>query len=328
MSALRRRLLLAAPGLALASIARAQGRPVTLLVPFPPGGPTDAVARLVAEVMSRVLAPTGTPAVVVENVSGAGGTIGTARVAAARPDGTTLLVHHLGHAASATLYRKLSYDPETSFSAIGLINQVPLVVCSRPDFPAANLGDVLALIRVRGLEITIANSGLGGTDHLGGMLLQREAGAMATAVSFRGSAPELTEVIAGRVDLFVGQTTSTVEHIRAGRLKAHAITSNERSTFDGLQDIPSVSEEFHPGLRMRIWQGMLAPRNTPAEEVDRLARALRMALRDQKLLSRFQALATEAVPLDQATPAYFSKLLGDDIVRWRPIITAAGQYAD
>ena len=330
----RRPLLLAAPALLLAhplarrAAAQMPDRTITVVVPYPAGGPTDAVARLAAEAMARDLAPDGVPGVVVENVSGAGGTIGSARVANARPDGSTLLMHHLGHAASATLYRKLPYDVEASFAPLGLINDVPLLVCARADFPAKDLRELMAMMRTRGLEITAANSGLGGTDHLGGMLLQREAGAQITTVSFRGSAPATTEVIAGRVDLFFGQTTSTVAHIRAGRMKPYAITSPTRSRFEGLEQVPTVLEQGAPGLLMRIWQGMLAPKGTPEAVQQRLSRAIQAALRDEKLLSRFRDLATEAVPQDQATPAFFTRQLAEDVARWRPIITAAGQYAD
>ena len=328
----RRPLLLAAPALLLAhplarrAAAQMPDRTITVVVPYPAGGPTDAVARLAAEAMARDLAPDGVPGVVVENVSGAGGTIGSARVANARPDGSTLLMHHLGH--GATLYRKLPYDVEASFAPLGLINDVPLLVCARADFPAKDLRELMAMMRTRGLEITAANSGLGGTDHLGGMLLQREAGAQITTVSFRGSAPATTEVIAGRVDLFFGQTTSTVAHIRAGRMKPYAITSPTRSRFEGLEQVPTVLEQGAPGLLMRIWQGMLAPKGTPEAVQQRLSRAIQAALRDEKLLSRFRDLATEAVPQDQATPAFFTRQLAEDVARWRPIITAAGQYAD
>jgi tripartite-type tricarboxylate transporter receptor subunit TctC len=327
----RRSLLLATPALLLGSSTLAEGlpgRPITIIVPYPAGGPADAVARLVAEVMARDLAPEGVPGVVVENVSGAGGTIGTARVAQARPDSTTLLIHHLGHAASATLYRKLPYDVEASFAPIGLINDVPMVICSRPGFPAKDLNELIAMMKARGTEMTMANSGLGGTDHLGGMLLQREAGTQITAVSFRGSAPATTEVIAGRIDLFFGQTTSTVAHIRAGRMKAYALTAPQRSPFEGLAEVPTVVEQGHPGLLMRIWQGILAPKGTPEAAQQRLSRSIQVALRDEKLLARFHELATEAVPQDQATPAYFTGVLAEDVARWRPIIQAAGQYAD
>jgi tripartite-type tricarboxylate transporter receptor subunit TctC len=186
----------------------------------------------------------------------------------------------------------------------------------------------MAMVKARGSEITAANSGLGGTDHLGGMLLQREAGAAVTAVSFRGSAPATTEVIAGRIDLFFGQTTSTVAHIRAGRMKPYAITSTTRSRFEGLTEVPTVVEQGFPGLLMRIWQGLLAPKGTPEAVQQRLARAVQAALRDEKLLGRFRDLATEAVPQDQATPAYFTRQLAEDVARWRPLIQAAGQYAD
>ncbi len=328
---LRRHLLLAAPVVLSGRRAFGQSlsdRGITIVVPYPAGGPTDAVARLTAEAMARDLAPEGVPSVVVENVSGAGGTIGSGRVANARPDGTTLLVHHLGHAASATLYRRLPYDVETSFAPIALLNDVPLLVCARADFPARDLRELMAMMKARGLEITAANSGLGGTDHLGGMLLQREAGAQITTVSFRGSAPATTEVIAGRIDLFFGQTTSVVGHVRAGRMKAYAITSPTRSRFEGLTEVPTVLEQGAPGLLMRIWQGILAPKGTPDAVQQRLARAAQAALRDEKLLGRFRDLATEAVPQEQASPAYFTRLLGEDVARWRPIIQAAGQYAD
>ncbi len=321
---LSRRAALAAP-FALAAPALAQqgfpNRAVTLTVPFAAGGPTDVITRLVAEGMAANL---GQP-VVVENVTGAGGTIAAQRVAQARPDGHTLLSHHIGHASSATLYRRLPYDVQTSFAPLGIISDAAMTLVARPDFPATDLAGFVAEIRKQGDKLNLAHSGLGAANHLCGMLLQHAAGTQLTTVVYRGSAPAITELVAGRVDVFCDQATNTVSFIRENRIKAYAVTSPDR--VPGL-DLPTTVEAGQPSIAMTTWHGLYAPASTPPEIQERLATAIRFALHQDRLRQRFAELVTEPGSDERATPAYHRRFLAEEVARWRPIIQAAGQYAD
>ncbi len=322
---MHRRTLLAAGALLLAvpvpAPAQEINRAVTITVPFAAGGPTDVISRLVAEGMGRNL---GVP-VVVENVTGAGGTIAAARVAQARPDGTTLLMHHIGHATTATLYRKLSYDVERSFAPLGLVSDAAMTLVARPDFPAQDLAGVMAEIRRQGDKLTLAHSGLGGANQLCGMLLQRSARQALTTVVFRGSAPAITDMMAGRIDVFCDQATNTAPFIRDGRIKAYAVTLPQR--VPGL-DLPTTAEAGQADIAMSTWHGLYAPAGTPEPVQERLSAALRAALREERLLARFNELVTAAASEDRATPAFHRRFLSEEVARWRPIIQEAGVYAD
>lgn len=321
---MNRRSLLAALVLAAPAV-RAQSpfptRPISVVVPFAAGGPTDVISRLVAEGMSRAL---GQP-VVVENVTGAGGTIAAARVAQARPDGYTLLSHHVGHASSATLYRRLSYSVTDSFAPLGLVSDAAMTLVARPDFPAADFAGFMAELRRQGDRLNLAHSGLGGANHLCGMLLQHAAGTTLTGVVFRGSAPAITDLMAGRIDVFCDQATNTAPFLRDGRVKGYAVTLPGR--VDGL-DLPTTTEAGQPSLVMSTWHGLYAPRDTPPEIQERLSVAIRAALREERLRQRFAELVTAPATEDRATPAFHRRFLAEEVTRWRPIIEAAGQYAD
>ena len=324
---MQRRMMLAAIASALAAPAvRAQqqpfpNRPVTVVVAFSAGGPTDVIARLVAEGMGRDL---GQP-VVVENVTGAGGTIGAGRVAQARPDGHTLLIHHIGHASAATLYRKLPYSVTDSFAPLGLVSDAAMTLVARPDFPASDLAGFMAEIKQQGDKLTLAHTGLGAANHLCGMLLQSAAGAALTGVVFRGSAPAITDMMAGRIDVFCDQATNTAPFLRDGRIKGYAVTLPER--VPGLE-LPTTTEAGQPSLLMSTWHGLYAPRTTPPEVQERLSAAIRAALREERLRQRFAELMTAPAAEERATPAYHRRFLAEEVARWRPIIQAAGQYAD
>ncbi len=326
MTATTRRSFLAAPAAAaLAAPALAQqpfpSRPVSVVVPFAAGGPTDVISRLVAEGMGRDL---GQP-VVVENVTGAGGTIAAGRVATARPDGHTLMMHHIGHASAATLYRRLPYDVQESFAPLGLASDAAMTLVARPDFPPSDLPGFMAELRQQGEALNLAHSGLGAANHLCGMLLQSAAGAKLTGVVFRGSAPAITDMMAGRVDVFCDQATNTAPFLRDGRIKGYAVTLPQR--VPGL-DLPTTAEAGEPSIAMSTWHGLYAPKGTPPEVQDRLAAALRAALHEERLRSRFADLVTEPASDDRATPAYHRRFLAEEVARWRPIIQAANVYAD
>ena len=326
-----RRALLALAGGALAApwvpgAARAQGqyptRTITVIVPFAAGGPTDTVTRLVAEAMGRDLGQT----VVVENVGGAGGTIGAARVAQARPDGYTLLLHHIGMSTTPTLYRRLPYDPVNGFETIGLVTEVPMTLIAKKDFPANSLAEAVAVIKKEGDKLNYANAGIGAASHLCGLLLMKSVDTAMTTVPFRGTGPAMQEVLSGRVDLMCDQTTNTTEQINAGAVKVFNVTTSER--VQALPNVPTSKEGGLPEFEVSVWHGLYAPKGTPAEIQQRLSRSLQTALRDEKLVARFGELGTTPVAQDRATPEAHRKFWQADVAKWRPIIQAAGQYAD
>ncbi len=321
-----RRAVLALGAAGLAAPALGQGnfpsRTVNIIVPFAAGGPTDTVTRLTAEAMGRDLGQT----VVVENVGGAGGTLGADRVAKARPDGYTLLLHHIGMATAPTLYRRLPYDPVNGFETIGLVTEVPMTLVAKKDFPASTLSEAAAVIKREGDKLNYANAGIGAASHLCGLLLMKAVGTAMTTVPFRGTGPAMQELLSGRVDLMCDQTTNTTEQIRAGEIKAFNVTTAER--VQSLPNVPTSKEGGLPEFEVSVWHGLYAPKGTPAEVQQRLSRALQVALRDEKLVARFADLGTAPVAQDRATPEAHRRFWQADIAKWRPIIQAAGQFAD
>lgn len=318
-----RRATLALPSL-LAIPALAQGtfpqRAITLLVPFAAGGPTDMIGRLVAEGMSKEL---GQP-VAVENVTGAGGTIAAARVAQSRPDGYNLVLHHIGLASAATLYRRLPFDIQRGLAPLGVVSQTGMTLVARPDFPATDLAGYIAQIRQRGDELNLGHSGLGGSNQLCALLLQHAAGKSVTNVVFRGSAPAMTELMAGRLDITCDQATVTAPFLRDNRIRGYAVTTPQR--IPGLE-LPTTAELGIP-LTMSAWHGLYAAGGTPAEVQQRLAQAIRAALHEERLKARFAETFTTVATDSEADPAYHATFLASEIERLRPLILAAGQFAD
>ncbi|MFC3126919.1 tripartite tricarboxylate transporter substrate-binding protein [Pseudoroseomonas globiformis] len=330
---LRRCLPVSLAGLALSALAlfpsgsaRAQGnyptRTITMVVPFAAGGPTDTVARLVAEAMGRDLGQT----VVVENVGGAGGTLGAARTAQARPDGYNILMHHIGMGTTPTLYRRLPYDPVNGFAPIGLVTEVPMTIITRKDIPAANMAELTALVKKEGEKLNYAHAGIGAASHLCGLLFRQAVGAPMTTVPYRGTAPAMTDLVAGTVDVLCDQTTNTTEQIRAGAVKVFAVTTPER--LKAMPDVPTAAEGGLSGMEVTIWHGLYAPKGTDAAIVNRLSAALQVALRDPRVVERFADLGTTPVTQDRATPTAHETFWKADIAKWKPVIEAAGQYAD
>jgi len=297
-------------------------RPITIVVPFSAGGPTDTVTRLVSEVMSKDLGQQ----VVVENVGGAGGTLGAARVAKAAPDGYTLLLHHIGMSTSATLYRKLPYDTLNSFDYIGLVTDVPMTIVGSPNFEPKDLKGLIEHVKANKDKVTYANAGIGAASHLCGMLFQSAVGTQVTTVPYKGTGPAMTDLLGSQVDFMCDQTTNTTNQIKAGKIKAYATTTAKRLA--ALPDVPTAEEAGLAGFQVGIWHGLYAPKGTPKEVVDRLVTALNKALSDENVKARFGELGTEPVPADQATPAALKAKLEGEIQRWAPVIKAAGQYAD
>ena len=297
-------------------------RPITIIVPHAAGGPTDTVSRLVAESMTRTLGQT----LVVENVGGAGSTVGTARAARAEPDGYTLLINHVAQATSATLYRKLAYDPDGAFDGVGLITDVPMTLVARGDFPPSTVGELLDYIRTNKENVTYAHAGVGSASHLCGMLLMDALDVSMTTVPYKGTGPAMTDLLGGQVDMMCDQTTNTVPQIESGKIKGYAVTTSERLPV--LPDLPTLDEAGLKGFEMTVWHGMYAPAGTPKEIIEKLSAALQVALKDPKVIERFAQLGTAPVAAEQATPAALDQHLAAEIARWQPIIQAAGVYAD
>jgi tripartite-type tricarboxylate transporter receptor subunit TctC len=297
-------------------------KPVAMVVPFAAGGPTDVLARALTEPLARELGQ----AVVVENVTGAGGTIGAGRVAGARPDGHTLLLGNIGLATSGTLYRRLPYDPARSFETIGLVSPVPMALVARPDLPVHDLPGLLAWAREKGADVNLAHAGVGSASHLCATLLRSITRIPMTAVAFRGTAPVMTEMLAGRIDLTCDQTTNAMPYIQEGRVRALAVTTSERLPV--LPEVPTTAEGGLPALQVTIWHGLYAPKGTPRPAVERLSQALRAALRDERVVQRLAELGSAPEPQERATPEAHRAMLDAEVARWRPILQAAGEFAD
>lgn len=306
--------------------ARAQAnwpeQPITMVIPFAPGGPTDAVGRLLAEAMGRDMGVN----VVVQNVGGAGGTLGANRVAQARPDGHTILLHNIGMATAPILYRRLPYDPVTAFETIGLVTPTPMVWLTRPDFPGTGFADLIRFVRERGDRVNLANAGLGSASQLCGTLLQASLGVGVTAVTFTGSGPVYPELIANRLDIYCDQTTSAIPFIQSRSVKAMAVTT--RAPLPQVPGVPTAIEAGLPGFEISIWHGLYAPRGTAAPVVARLNAAMRVALRDARVVGRLNELGSPPEPEERQTPEAHRAHLAAEIARWRPILQAAGQFAD
>ncbi|MER8765253.1 MULTISPECIES: tripartite tricarboxylate transporter substrate-binding protein [unclassified Mesorhizobium] len=297
-------------------------RTISIVVPFSAGGPTDTVTRLVAEAMSKDLGQQ----VIVENVGGAGGTLGAGRVANAEPDGYTLLLHHIGMATSATLYRKLAYDTLNAFEYVGLVTEVPMTIVGRKDLEPTDLKGLVDYAKANKDSITVANAGIGAASHLCGMLFMSAIGTPLVTGPYKGTGPAMTDLLGGQVDIMCDQTTNTTKQIQGGTIKAYAVTSPQR--LDVLPDVPTTIEAGLPQVQVGIWHGIYAPKGTPAEITERLSKSLQVALKDQNVVARFAELGTKPSPEADATPAALKAKLESEIARWKPIIEAAGQYAD
>ena len=320
-----KKLLIAAVAL-LGSLVPAFGqdypsRPITFVVPFAAGGPTDTVTRLVAESMSKTLGQQ----IVVQNVTGAGGTLGAGEVAAAEADGYTVLMHHIGMSTAPSLYQNLAYDPLESFKTIGLVTEVPMTIIARKDFEPNTLQELIDYVKANGEQVTYANAGIGAASHLCGLLFQSAIGAKVTEVPYQGTGPALTDLVGGQVDFLCDQTTNTTGQIKAGEVKAYAITSAQRNP--ALPDLPTAAEAGLPNFEIGIWHGLYVPAGTPDDVVAKLNAALQTALKDQNVIDRFAELGTVPVSAELATPEAHRERLQSQIELWRPIIQAAGVQA-
>lgn len=297
-------------------------RAVTVVVPFAAGGPTDTVARLVAESMSKTLGQQ----VIVENVGGAGGTRGAGQVAKAAPDGYTLLIHHIGMATAPSLYRKLPFNVITDFEDAGLITAVPMTVIGKPNLEPKTVVELIDFVRKNKEKVTYGNAGVGSASHLCGMLFMSKVGAQMTTVPYQGTGPAMNDLVGGQIDILCDQTTNTTGQIKAGKVKAYAVTTKDR--VKSLPELPTLQESGLKDFEVAIWHGLYAPKGTPKEVVDKLNAALNVALDDPKVVARFADLGTEPEPKDRRSPAFHKEFLAAEVAKWKPVIDAAGVYAD
>jgi tripartite-type tricarboxylate transporter receptor subunit TctC len=297
-------------------------KPITVVVPFAAGGPTDTVARLLGVAMGKSLRTQ----ILVENVGGAGGTIGAARVAKAPPDGYTILLHHIGQSTAPALYRKLPYDTIGDFEPVGLINEVPMTLVARKDLPPNGLRELITYVKANKDKISYANAGLGAASHLCGMLFMSAIDTDLTTVPYKGTGPAMNDLLGGQVDFMCDQTTNTTSQIKAGKIKVYGVTTKVR--VPSLPDIPTLHEAGLPNFEVSVWHALYVPKRTPKAIVDKLVRALQEALRDATVRQRFAELGAEPVAESRATPEALRAHLKAEIDKWAPIIKKAGAFAD
>ncbi len=300
-------------------------KPITLVVPFAAGGPTDKVARDFAEALRK---PLGGATVVVENVGGAGGSLGAAKVAKASPDGYTLLLHHIGMATIPGLYRKLSYNSSSDFEYLGMINDVPMTLLGRKTLPAATYPELVKWLNDNKGKINLANAGLGSASHLCGLMFQSSIKIDMTTVPYKGTAPAMNDLLGGQVDIMCDQTTNTTSQIAAATVQAYAVSTTKRVNTPVLGKLPTLDELGLKGFNVSIWHGLYAPKGTPQAVVDRLNAALKEALKDADFIKRQEALGAVVVTDARTSPAEHKKFVAAETDKWGAVIKAAGQYAD
>jgi len=297
-------------------------KPVSLVVPFAAGGPTDVVARMIAIPMGKALGQT----VLVENAVGAGGTIAATKVARATPNGYTIFIHHMGMSTAPALYKKLAFDPLKDFEYIGQVVDVPMTLLARKDFPPANFTELQAYLKANGSKVSLANAGLGAVSHLCGLLFMSQVGVELTTIPYSGTGPAMNALLGGQVDLLCDQTTQTVPLIKDGRVKVYGVTSLNR--LSALPNIPTLNEQGLKGFEVKVWHGMYAPKGTPAPVLEKLNAALKAAMQDPMVRQRLAELSSDIPPMDKISAAGLKTHLEAEIGKWGPVIKKAGIYAD
>ena len=299
-------------------------KPITIVVPFAAGGPTDKVARDLGEALRKHLPQT----IIIENVGGAGGTLGATKVAKAAPDGYTLLLYHVGMATAPALYRKLPYKPLDDFEYLGMINEVPMTLVGRSTLPASNYAELVKWIEANKGKVNLANAGLGAASHLCGLLFQQSLKMDMTTVPYKGTAPAMTDLLGGQVDIMCDQTTNTSQQIEAGKVKVFGVTSSKRLTTPALAKVPTLDELGLKGFNITIWHGLYAPKGTPKPVLDQINAALREALKDPEFIKREEALGAVVVTDGRLAPVEHKKFVEAEINKLGAAIKAAGEYAD
>ncbi len=297
-------------------------KPVTIVVPFAAGGPTDAVARMIAVPMTQFLGQT----VIVENTAGAGGTIGANRVAKANPDGYMIFLHHVGMSTAPALYPKLPYDPVNDFEFIGQVVDVPLTLIARKNIPANNFKELEAYLKKNQEKVTMGNAGPGAVSQLCSMLFTNKMGIKLTEVPYKGTGPAMTDLLGGTIDIMCDQTTNTVANIRADKVKVFGTTTLKR--LKSLPNIPTLDEQGFKGFEVVAWHGLYAPKGTPPAVMEKLNAALKNALANSEIKARLADLSVEEASAENVSASGLKKQLESEIKRWTPFIKAAGVTAD
>ena len=309
-----------ATGSALAQSFPTKG--ITMMVPFAAGGPTDTVARVLGQAMGKPLGQT----VIVENRPSAGGILAPEQVKNAKPDGYTILIHHIGMATSPTLYRQLRFNPLTDFEYIGLINEVPMTIVAKPQMAAKDMREFLDYLKKNKDKANYANAGIGAASHLCGMLFMSAIQLDVQTIPYKGTGPAMNDLIGGQVDFMCDQTTNTTSHIKSGKVKVYAVTSPKRVA--SLPDVPTLAETGVKGAEVSIWHALYAPKGTPKAALDKLVSSMQEALKDETVRKRFSDLGADTYPVDKQTPQALQAHLKAEIDKWAPLIKKAGQYAD
>jgi len=309
---------------ATAAFAEYPDKPITVVVPFAAGGPTDKVARDLGVVLGQHLKQT----VIIENVGGAGGTLGAAKVAKAAPDGYTVLLHHIGMATSPALYRKMPYETLSDFEYLGMINEVPMTLIGRPTLPANNYAELVKWLEANKGKINLANAGLGAASHLCGLLFMQSLKLDMTTVPYKGTGPAMTDLLGGQVDIMCDQTTNTTSQIEGGKVKAFAVTTMAPLKTPALSKLPTLDSQGLKGFNVSIWHALYAPKGTPAAVVEKVNKALQASLKDADFIKKQEALGAVVITDGRVGSAEHKKFVAAEIAKWGPAIKAAGQYAD
>jgi len=309
-----------------AALAAYPDKPITIVVPFAAGGPTDKVARDLGEALRK---PLGGATIIIENVGGAGGTLGATKVAKAAPDGYTLLLAHAGISTAPALYRNLQYKTLDDFEYLGMINEVPMTLVAKPTMPASTYPELMKWLEANKGKVNLAHAGLGSASHLCGLMFQSTTKIEMQTVPYKGTAPAMTDLIGGQVDLMCDQTTNTTTQIETGKIKAYAVTSKQRLKIPtSLAKLPTLDEMGLKGFNVTIWHALYAPKGTPKAALDKVNAALKEALKDPDFVKREESLGAVVVNDGRVNPAEHKKFVESEINKWGPVIKAAGQYAD
>ena len=295
---------------------------ITMLVPYAAGGPTDTVARVVAQSMAKPLGHT----VIVENKPSAGGILAPEQVKNSKPDGYTILIHHVGMATTPFLYRQLRYDPLKDFDYIGLINDVPMTLIANEKVPAKNFKEFLEYIKKNKDKVSYANAGIGAASHLCGMLFMSAIETDLLTVPYKGTGPAMNDLLGGQVTFMCDQTTNTTSQIKSGKVKVYGVTSAKR--VPSLPDIPTLQEQGLKGFEVGIWHGLYGPKGMPKPVLDKLVAALQDTVKAEDVKKRFADLGATTYPPEKATPAALAAHLKSEMDKWGPLIKKAGVYAD
>ncbi len=300
-------------------------KPITLVVPFTAGGPTDRLARDMAEALRK---PLGGATVVVENALGAGGAIATQKVARAAPDGHTLLIHHIGMATMPALIRKPSFDVLNDFEYLGMIHEVPMTIVGRASLEANDYKQLSAWVATQKDKVNLGNAGIGSASHLCGLLWQSAMRTEMTTIQYKGVSMAMTDLLGGQIDVLCDQTTNTLTYIESKKVKAYAVTSNKHLSQAALKDLPTLQEAGLKGFQVSVWHGVYAPKGLPEQTKAKLYGALRTVFSDPRFIQKQEALGAVMVIDKRTDPVEHKKFVAAEIAKWTPIIKAAGVYAD